>query len=249
MKKVISAILVMVMMFSLVVPAFAAEQVDQPDDGIVTTVLEDTATVRKVLVKTESVAYVSEYNKVCNILTVNEVRDDVLVNSVEIDLNKVTEVANEPMVTSSSSDGHQKEDGDRIDYEYTFLNYEYDERLYDDYPGDAFWFLRHPKANPEERSVYEHPIDGSEYTDRINAYVDGVDKINSSEGVIGIVGVGAIGAWLVTKGIIPFPELYAGIKAVLAGIGFAGAESAARDLAHGMKDCDSAWQELFGAFD
>ena len=246
MKKIISAVLVMATMLSLVVPAFAAEQVEHSASEIVTTVLKDTVEVRKVSVVTEGVAYVSEYDKVSNILTVNEVRDDIVVNSVTIDLN---EVANEPMTTNSSSDGHQKEDGDRIDYEYTILNYEYDERLYDDYPGDAFWFLRHPKADPEERSVYEHPIDGSEYTDRINAYVAGVDKINSAEGVIGVIGVGAIAAWLVTKGVIPLPELHAGITAVLEGIGFTGGAAASYNLTQGIKDCDAAWQELFGAFD
>lgn len=246
MKKLISAVLVIATMFSLLVPAFAMEQVEQSDLGIVTTVLEDTAAVRKVSVETEGIVYVSEYDKVSNVLTVNEVRDSVVVNSVTIDLDEVT---NEAMVANSSSDGHQKEDGDLIDYEYTILNYEYEERLYDDYPDDAFWFLRHPAADPEERSVYEHPIDGSEYTDRINAYVGGVDKINGAENIIGVVGVGAIGAWLVTKGIIPFPELYTGITAVLQGIGFTGASAASYNLSQGIKDCDAAWQELFGAFD
>ena len=249
MKKVISAILVMATMFSLAVPAFAAEQVEQPLSGIVSTVLKDTDAVRKVSVETEGVTYISEYYKESNILTVNEVRNDVLVDSLTIDLN---EAVDELMVTNSVnplSDGHQKEDGDRIDYEYTFLNYEYDERLYDDYPGDAFWFLRHPKADPEERSVYEHPIDGSEYTGQINAYVDGVDKINSAELVIGVAGVAAIGAWLIGKGIIPLAELYAGIDSILAGIGATGIGAAGYNLAQGIKDCDAAWQELFGAFD
>lgn len=245
-RRIFALLLTMAMSMALCVPAFAVEPMEQSASGVVTTVLKDTAAVRKVSVATEGVSYVSEYDKASNILTVNEVRDDVLVSSVTIDLN---EVAIESMVTDSSSDGHQKEDGDRIDYEYTILNYEYDERLYDDYPGDAFWFLRHPKADPEERSVYEHPIDGSEYTDRINAYVAGVDKINSAEGVIGVIGVGAIAAWLVTKGVIPFPELHAGITAVLEGIGFTGGAAASYNLAQGIKDCDAAWQELFGAFD
>lgn len=51
------------------------------------------------------------------------------------------------------------------------------------------------------------------------------------------------------KGVIPFPELHAGITAVLEGIGFTGGAAASYNLAQGIKDCDAAWQELFGAFD
>lgn len=41
MKKIISAVLVMATMLSLVVPAFAAEQVEHSASEIVTTVLKD----------------------------------------------------------------------------------------------------------------------------------------------------------------------------------------------------------------
>ena len=229
MKKIISAILVMATIFSLMVPAFA---VYQPEDEVVTTVLEDNENIRKVRSMLNEITYVTEYEKKENTLTVSEMKDGIAVDSVFIDLN-------EAMVALYSNDGDQKEDGKRIDYEHTFLNYEYEEYLFDNYPGDAFWYLRHPQANPEERSVYEHPINGSEYTTSIDEYVGGVDKINSAEGVIGIVGVAAIASWLVTKGIIPLPELYAGIQAVLEGIGITGVASASYN----------AWQELFGAFD
>ena len=236
MKKIISAILVMATIFSLMVPAFA---VYQPEDEVVTTVLEDNENIRKVRSMLNEITYVTEYEKKENTLTVSEMKDGIAVDSVFIDLN-------EAMVALYSNDGDQKEDGKRIDYEHTFLNYEYEEYLFDNYPGDAFWYLRHPQANPEERSVYEHPINGSEYTTSIDEYVGGVDKINSAEGV---VGVAAIASWLVTKGIIPLPELYAGIQAVLEGIGITGVASASYNLSKGIKACDTAWQELFGAFD
>ena len=239
MKKIISAILVMATIFSLMVPAFA---VYQPEDEVVTTVLEDNENIRKVRSMLNEITYVTEYEKKENTLTVSEMKDGIAVDSVFIDLN-------EAMVALYSNDGDQKEDGKRIDYEHTFLNYEYEEYLFDNYPGDAFWYLRHPQANPEERSVYEHPINGSEYTTSIDEYVGGVDKINSAEGIIGIVGVAAIASWLVTKGIIPLPELYAGIQAVLEGIGITGVASASYNLSKGIKACDTAWQELFGAFD
>lgn len=109
--------------------------------------------------------------------------------------------------------------------------------------------MRHPKADPEERSVYEHPINGSVYTSSIDEYVEGVDKINSAEGVIGVMGVSVVAAWLVTKGVIPLPELYAGIQSLLAGIGITGAASASYNLSKGINACDTAWQEIFGAFD
>lgn len=188
------------------------------------------------------ITYVTEYEKKENTLTVSEMKDGIAVDSVFIDLN-------EAMVALYSNDGDQKEDGKRIKYEHTILNYEYEEYLFDNYPGDAFWYLRHPKADPEERSVYEHPINGSAYTSSIDEYVEGVDKINSAEGVIGVMGVSVVAAWLVTKGVIPLPELYAGIQSLLAGIGITGAASASYNLSKGINACDTAWQEIFGAFD
>ena len=156
-KKIISLGLAIVMCFSLTVSASAVSTETETVSG---TVLEDNETVRTVATTTGNTTYISEYDKERNMLTVSEIVNGVTKETTVLNLSEL-------MINCTSSDGNSKADGTRIGYEHTFMNFEYEEYLFDDYPGDAFWFIRNPHFDPDERSIYEHPINDSEYTDCI----------------------------------------------------------------------------------
>lgn len=237
-KKLTSLALALVLCLSLCIPAFAANNTGTLlPCGVSMRDTVDTEEFRTATTEVNGKTFVAVYDKQNNTVTVTESQNGVVVDTTEISLN----INN---VESNGLLGIGKDDGTRIGYEHTFTNYEWEEYTFTGYPG-VFWWLRNPGDDPDERSVYENPIDGSVYSTRIDTYVSAVNDINREEAIIGVTGALAVAAYLGSEGMIPLPELVAGITSVLESIGVTGAASAAYALSKSIDTCNTTWIELF----
>lgn len=162
MKKVISFMLVLIMVFSIPSNAFAAET--EPYN---TVVLKDTEAVRITQTSDDSFTYLATYDKVNN--TIQLVQTDNTTGK-----ENVGEIAQiQTLATDNSPQARASLE------EKTFTNYEYEKT----YGTPNKWELRRPGDNAFNW-IYFQTYETSSNKEYLTAFKDAVDDINVQEGAI-----------------------------------------------------------------
>lgn len=213
MKKFISLMLAMIMMFTMCISASAAE-----NDATIT-ILKNTPSICVVQEVTESGITIAINNKETNILTI-EYYDSTKSNLLSINTLDLEAITTDIIENNNSQNVNTRS---THVYQHTFSNREYDIYMYDTYTS---WKIR-------SDSNYKTVTEKSSNSSYLESFRSAVEDVNSAEFTL----IGAVGATVAATAITAF--LSGGLAAGIAAAGgSAGATAAFASLNSAINSAD-----------